>query len=140
MEFQEQQFQAFCDDGTMPENYLLNEWWRYVAEGLAVFGKDIAAVLKVSQLMQDAGFINVEEREIKIPLGLWPKDKKLKTVGLYCRTSIEDGLEGLSLGPFVRGKFIFPRHYMSQTSQASINVMTALVLISSVAQSKTVLT
>jgi hypothetical protein len=87
----------------MPENYLLNEWWSYVAQGLAVFGKDLAVVLKIKELLSDAGFVNIEERMIKAPIGTWAKDKKLKTVGLYQRTSINDGLEGLSLGPFVRG-------------------------------------
>lgn len=104
IEFQEQQFEAFCDDSTMPGNYLLNEWWRYVARGLEAFGKDIGAVLKMRESLREAGFVNVEERIIKCPIGTWPKDRKLKTVGLYWRTSIEDGLEGLSLGPFVRGE------------------------------------
>lgn len=88
----------------MPEDYLVNQWWRYLAQGIAVFGKDLAAMLKLKEQLSDAGFINIEERIIKTPIGTWPKDKKLKTVGLYWRTSIDDGLEGLSLGPYVRGE------------------------------------
>lgn len=116
-EFQEQQFQAFCDDGTMPENYLVNEWWKYVAQGIAVFKKDIDAVLKLKQYFSDAGFVNVEEREIKVPLGMWPKDKTMKTAGLYSRASVEDGLEGLSLGTFVKGDLIyFPLQFFHASS------------------------
>jgi hypothetical protein len=88
----------------MPENYLLNEWWEHLGKGLAVFGRDLTAVLKTAQQLTDAGFINVEERVVKLPIGPWAKDKKLRTVGLYAQASIEDGLEGLSLGPLARGK------------------------------------
>jgi hypothetical protein len=104
IEFQEQHFHTHCDDGTMPENYILNEWWDFVGKGLAVFGRDLDAVLKMGQHLRDAGFVNVEERTVKIPIGHWPKNKKLRMAGLYCRASIEDGLEGLSLGPLTRGK------------------------------------
>jgi hypothetical protein len=87
----------------MPENHLLNEWWENVGKGLAVFGRDLSAVLKTAQHLKDAVFVNIEERVVKIPIGPWAKDKKLRTIGLYCRASIEDGLEGLSLGPMARG-------------------------------------
>jgi hypothetical protein len=89
----------------MPEPYLLNEWWENVSKGLAVFGRDLMAVLKTEQHLRDVGFVNIEEKVVKIPIGQWPKDRKLKTVGIYARASIGDGLEGLSLGPMVRGKF-----------------------------------
>lgn len=83
---------------------MVNEWWRFVAQGLAVFGKDIDALLKTKELLKDAGFVNIEERVVKLPMGPWPKDKNLRMVGLYCRSTIVDGLEAVSLGPFVRGK------------------------------------
>jgi hypothetical protein len=95
---------AFCDDGTMPDDHLLNEWWENVGKGLAVFGRDLEAVLKTAQHLRDAGFVDIEERVVKVPIGPWAKAKKLRTVGLYSRATIEDGLEGLSLGPMARGK------------------------------------
>ncbi|KAN0092228.1 S-adenosyl-L-methionine-dependent methyltransferase [Hyaloscypha variabilis] len=103
IEFQEQQYHAFCDDDTMPEHHMLNEWWENLRKALAEFGRDLQAVLKMEQLLRDAGFVNIEERVVKIPIGPWAKDKKLKTAGMYCRAMVEDGLEGLSLGPMSRG-------------------------------------
>lgn len=94
----------------MPPDYPVNEWWGFVAKGLEHFGKDIHAVLKLKEQLVEAGFVNVEEKIIKTPIGTWPKDKNLKTVGLYWRSSINDGLEGLSLGPFVRGQFLLFLH------------------------------
>jgi hypothetical protein len=87
----------------MPEHYMLNEWWENLRKALAEFGRDLQAMLKMEQLLRDAGFVNIEERVVKIPIGPWAKDKKLKTAGMYCRAMVEDGLEGLSLGPMSRG-------------------------------------
>jgi len=94
---------AHCDDGTMPDDYLVQKWLGFVAQGLAVLGKDLLGAVKHSQYLKDAGFVNIQERVFKIPLGLWPKNKTLQTVGLYGRQMIYDGLEGNSLGPFTRG-------------------------------------
>lgn len=40
---------------------------------------------------------------LKVPLGVWPKDQTMKTIGLYNRIMIYDGLHGLAMGPFTRG-------------------------------------
>jgi len=87
----------------MPESSKLNEWWEHVGKGLAAFGRDLKAVLRMEHQLRDSGFINVEEKVIKVPIGPWAKNRKLKTAGLYCRATFEDGLEGLSLGPMSRG-------------------------------------
>ncbi|KAE9379673.1 S-adenosyl-L-methionine-dependent methyltransferase [Stipitochalara longipes BDJ] len=103
VEFQDQHFHAFCDDGTMPNDFMINDWWKNVGKAMEQFRLEIHAVLKTAQRLKDAGFINVGERITKIPIGTWPKDRKLRTVGLYARVSLIDGLEGLSLGPRTRG-------------------------------------
>jgi hypothetical protein len=103
IEFQEMYYKTHCDDDTMPSDYLVQQWLSYVAQGLAVMGPDLLGAVKNVQHLKNAGFINVEERVFKIPIGIWPKNKTLKMVGLYGRTMIYDGLEGNSLGPFTRG-------------------------------------
>lgn len=87
----------------MPENYIVAQFLRNVKEGLAVFGVDLLAMEKNEQMVNDAGFTNVEEKIFKVPLGTWPKDPDLKKIGLYNRSMIYDGLQGISMGPFTRG-------------------------------------
>lgn len=89
----------------MPDDFMVNDWWESGGIAMAQFKLEMHAVLKTAQRLKDAGFVNVEERIVKIPIGSWPKDKKLKTVGLYACASLVDGLEGLSLAPLTRGKF-----------------------------------
>ncbi|KAI8710775.1 hypothetical protein NCS52_01537300 [Fusarium sp. LHS14.1] len=44
-----------------------------------------------------AGFIHVTGRKIKVPIGTWPKDKRLKQRGAWNRQFQLQGLEGFSL-------------------------------------------
>ena len=50
-----------------------------------------------------AGFVNVTTRIFHAPIGVWPKNKVLKLVGLYWRTVLIDGLQPIALGPMTRG-------------------------------------
>jgi hypothetical protein len=52
--------------------------------------------------MIDAGFVDVEEHILKLPVGPWPKDKRLKNVGLFEMVNMDEGLESLSLMLFTR--------------------------------------
>jgi hypothetical protein len=53
--------------------------------------------------LRDAGFVHVTERVWKVPIGTWPRDRRLKTIGLYNRSVIADGLQGVSMAAFTRG-------------------------------------
>jgi hypothetical protein len=45
------------------------------------------------------GFINVHHEILKIPIGTWPKNETLKTVGSYAKVGISDGLQAMAYGP-----------------------------------------
>jgi hypothetical protein len=49
-----------------------------------------------------AGFEDVKEELFKWPVGTWPKDKKMKELGLWSRENTLDALEGLAMGPLTR--------------------------------------
>ena len=102
IELQELNFVTQCDDGTMKDDYIVGKFLNLVKEGLAVFGVDLLAMRKNSQLLREAGFVNIEEKVFKIPLGTWPRNKTMKLIGLYLRSVIYDGLQGISMGPFTR--------------------------------------
>ena len=46
---------------------------------------------------KDAGFVNVEHKVFKLPIGPWPMDPKLKEIGLFNLAQLLAGLEGISL-------------------------------------------
>ncbi|KAF8850351.1 S-adenosyl-L-methionine-dependent methyltransferase [Acephala macrosclerotiorum] len=103
IELQELLFTLNCDDDTMKDDYPSERFLQLIKEGLAVFGVDLLAVTRNAQLLRDAGFVNVETKIFKIPLGVWPKNRTMKIIGLYLRNVIYDGLQGIALGPLTRG-------------------------------------
>ncbi|EQL02734.1 Methyltransferase type 12 [Ophiocordyceps sinensis CO18] len=92
-------------DGIVPADHAVAMFWARVNEGLTTLGIDLdtAGGGVLSQMMRDAGFTNVTERVFHVPIGTWPKNKVLKTVGLYWRTILLDGLQAIALGPLTRG-------------------------------------
>jgi SAM-dependent methyltransferase len=51
----------------------------------------------LKNLIRTAGFEEVKEKIFKVPVGTWPKDKKLKEVGQFYRVALEEGLDAISL-------------------------------------------
>ncbi|KAH7232524.1 S-adenosyl-L-methionine-dependent methyltransferase, partial [Fusarium solani] len=56
---------------------------------------------RLEKPMQLAGFTDIKTRVYKMPVGGWPKDPRLKKVGLYTRAALDADLEGLVLRPAV---------------------------------------
>lgn len=82
------------------------QYWTLINEGLTNLGITNfhgAANGQLAAMMRDVGFVNVTERVLQIPIGTWPKNKVLKTVGLYWRTILVDGMQAIALGPLTRG-------------------------------------
>lgn len=51
-------------------------------------------------LIEEVGFVDVVHQEFKIPLGIWPADKKQKELGAYVMLSAESGFEAFGIGLF----------------------------------------
>lgn len=92
-----------CDDGSMPEDYAVKELLTNTKEGLARMGRDAAAILTVDDKLRSAGFINITRRVFKLPVGPWPRDKSQRFLGVFWRTIIMEGLQGLAMGTLGRG-------------------------------------
>jgi hypothetical protein len=56
----------------------------------------------MKQYIEDAGFINVTQREWKAPLGPWAAGAKWKEVGNWGLLELEVGLEGFAMAPLTR--------------------------------------
>ncbi|KAL7913518.1 S-adenosyl-L-methionine-dependent methyltransferase [Trichoderma velutinum] len=92
-------------NGELSPDHPVSRFWKHVTDGLAALGIDLDAVSdgRLTDMMQQAGFTNVTERVLHVPIGTWPKNKVLKTVGLYWRTILLDGLQAIAMGPLTRG-------------------------------------
>ena len=57
------------------------------------FGKSLRTVDEMQEGMIRAGFVDVSVHCFKVPIGPWPKDKHMKTLGRYMRLVWEESME-----------------------------------------------
>ncbi|TDZ36735.1 Secondary metabolism regulator LAE1 [Colletotrichum spinosum] len=105
IELQELRFHLQCDDGTMPgpEGYGYGRFVDACMAGFRSFGIDPLAMERNAELLRAGGFGGVVERVWKVPIGTWPRDPTLKTIGLYNRSMLVDALQAVSMAPLTRG-------------------------------------
>jgi len=91
-----------CDDGTLPPDCMLKKWYNYLADATARVTQPIAYEHRTRQLLQSAGFIDIQEMVIRVPYNSWPNDPHQKDIGRWYNLGITEGLEALSFAPLTR--------------------------------------
>lgn len=91
-----------CDDGSLPSDCALLQWYSLLCQATEGAYKPIAYNTSTRQQLQSAGFTEVAEQIIRIPLNSWPKDKQEHDIGQWCLLGLDLYLEALTLGPFTR--------------------------------------
>ncbi|RSL60682.1 hypothetical protein CEP53_005349 [Fusarium sp. AF-6] len=77
--------------------------------------------------MKEAGLVNIQEEEIKVPIGGWPKDPKLKEAGQYFQAAILQDIEGTLmfianlLGWSKEEVDVFGEHYRREIKSSKIH-------------------
>ncbi|KAL8952043.1 MAG: hypothetical protein Q9222_002030 [Ikaeria aurantiellina] len=99
-EFQDYDLVYYSEDGTLTDGLAVQEWITTLLQASRDFGRDPCPGPKLEGYMRDAGFKDVQSFKYKIPIGPWPKDKHLKTVGSWNLLQIEEGLEAFTLRLF----------------------------------------
>ncbi|KAH0848541.1 putative methyltransferase [Fonsecaea pedrosoi] len=93
------------DDGSLPKDSALYQWGAkfFEANPLGIeFGTDARSPQHLKRLMEEAGFVDVQEHILKLPVGPWAKDQRLKEVGLFETVNMTEGIQGLTIKLFTR--------------------------------------
>ncbi|KAI4241972.1 MAG: hypothetical protein LQ352_007333 [Teloschistes flavicans] len=103
MECQELSVAVHSDDGTLSEDSYVRRWcnneeaaWNKIGLSVNLEGKELQT------RMEKAGFVNTTVQIFKLPIGTWPADSKLKEIGAIQLVAMLEGLEGLTIAPWVR--------------------------------------
>ena len=67
-----------------------------------LFGTSPTSPRHLKKWMEDAGFVDVQEHLLRIPIGAWPKDQRLKQIGLFEQVNMTQGVNALSVMLFTR--------------------------------------
>jgi SAM-dependent methyltransferase len=100
LELQEFHLPLGCEDGSM-NGTSLEKWGQEVHRATAKVGINSLASLEHLKRMTDRGFIDLKEKELKIPLGPWAKGKQEKKIGTMAQKDLYDGMEGISTKLFL---------------------------------------
>ena len=96
-ELQDFDYLYTSDDGTLTEDSDYYNWNRLFLDGLDSVNRDGRPAQRLREYAEAAGFINITEVKLKMPLGPWPKDPELKQIGMMNLVQMLDGVEGFSL-------------------------------------------
>ncbi|KAL6412121.1 putative sam dependent protein [Ilyonectria robusta] len=83
------------------EGHIFKEWRNLFWEA----GEKINRTFKIArdnqmeQKMREAGFVDIQHHQWKVPIGGWPRDPKLKQIGLYNGMFIDQSLDGFAVFP-----------------------------------------
>lgn len=102
MESQDVMHPPFCDDGTMPEDWPFKDWSDSMEEASMKANRPLSIANQLKRWYIEAGFVDVHEKIIKLPINSWPRGKHLKTLGKYWAEDLLAGLQGFSLALFSR--------------------------------------
>lgn len=91
-----------CDDYTLSPDSMLVKWYGWLADATQRVSRPIAYEHRTRQLLQQAGFIDIQETVIRVPYNSWPNDPHQKDIGRWYNLGITEGLEALSFGPLSR--------------------------------------
>lgn len=90
------------DDGTMPADYALARFYSLTTQIFQeVYGFNMDYVQHLPADLQRQGFVNVERQVFHVPIGDWPRDPLLRTIGGYMREVIMDFAIAVAARPFV---------------------------------------
>ena len=67
-------------------------WGKEVAAGCQGLGRDPHPGHKLEGWFKETGFVNIHHLHLPVPLGPWPKDKKMVSLpsnNLYIRTNVD---------------------------------------------------
>ncbi|KAF2493853.1 S-adenosyl-L-methionine-dependent methyltransferase [Lophium mytilinum] len=91
-----------CDDHTLVADSPLVRWYEYLRDATSRASRPIAYQQNTRQMLQAAGFIDIQEQIIRAPYNSWPNDPHQKDIGRWYNLGITEGLEAMSIAPFIR--------------------------------------
>ncbi|GMF68356.1 unnamed protein product [Aspergillus oryzae] len=92
----------YSQEGELSDESSVRQWNCHLVDGMNIFGKSINVVDELVEKLKAAGFVGVREDVLKVPVGPWPKDPRLKELGRWMQIQTMDAIEPLPLALFPR--------------------------------------
>ncbi|KAL2000279.1 hypothetical protein VTN02DRAFT_3326 [Thermoascus thermophilus] len=100
VEFQEPFLVVYSEDDTLKPDSSFVKMVNLLAEACDKISRPLNIATSIKGLIEDAGFESVEEKSLKMPVGTWPKDARLKEIGAFNAINIIEGVEAFTAALF----------------------------------------
>lgn len=103
LEIKDIKFPIEDNDKSFPKDCAIKKWANLIVEGTTNLGKPATCAEDYKKWLEEIGFENVVEVQYRWPQNGWPKDPKMKELGMWMLENFSNGLSGLSMAVFTRG-------------------------------------
>lgn len=92
------------EDGAIIESHPLNAAYRLIDQPYGRdFGWNLRTAKRIPELLEAAGFVNIQVRHKMTPFGRWHHETKMREMGMFCQTIQEDLVMALLSRPEMLG-------------------------------------
>ncbi|KAI0009441.1 methyltransferase LaeA [Xylariaceae sp. FL0662B] len=95
-------FRPECEDGDVPKGSKLLTWSRELTEAMARSGRSMIPDPNTVGVLEQLGYVDVEQIRKRIPFSPWPDDNHEKDMGRWFNLGLTQGLYALTIGPLTR--------------------------------------
>lgn len=90
------------DDGSLTTSSAMYQWQQHLVHATELVGKPLKYDRHTEAYLRNAGFVDIQETALQLPMNSWPADRHLREIGHWFNLGMLEGLEGFSLGPLCR--------------------------------------
>ncbi|KAJ9157233.1 Methyltransferase domain-containing protein [Pleurostoma richardsiae] len=88
-------------DNTLEGTPLL-KWNNWMLEGVRRMGRNPLAALQLNKLMAEAGFVNITEKRLAVPINAWAKGAEHKVLGAMEMINLLEVAQGITMTVFTK--------------------------------------
>jgi Methyltransferase domain len=102
VEFSNWDMVVYSQDGTVKEDSNLYRQHILTNEACDKMGREPSPGPRFKKQVENEGFTNIHHEIFQVPMGLWPKDKRMKEMGAFNLMQYLDGVEAFTLALYTR--------------------------------------
>ncbi|KAL4780292.1 S-adenosyl-L-methionine-dependent methyltransferase [Aspergillus varians] len=100
IEFQEFNLVNYAEDGSLKEGNNLNRFYELLREACDKIHRPVTIGRELKRIVEETGFVNVQQQVFQLPLGTWPREKRMKDIGALNMYQLLEGLDAFSAATF----------------------------------------
>ncbi|POR32790.1 Uncharacterized protein TPAR_07015 [Tolypocladium paradoxum] len=89
-----------CDDDSMGDDDPFKTLYLLAEQAYKKFGMSTTIAARLEPILHDVGFTDIRCKVLKVPIGVWAKDKTMRLIGLYQKTAVLEFISTFAGRPF----------------------------------------